>query len=56
MEQLNKEPVQDHPVIFRTDSNHPGEVTAYPAIHLSRYEIEPIVWCQVNGIPIGMVR
>lgn len=64
MEQLNKEPEQDHPVILRTDSNHPGAVTAYPAVHLSRYEMgltgslsdSPYVWCRVNGINTGVVR
>ena len=57
------ESVQDQPD-FCTNFNNPGQVSSYPAIHLSRYEMgytgslsnSPYIWCNINGIQTGCAR
>lgn len=53
---FNMETTHDHPVIYRTDSNHPGQVTSYPAVRPAEYEIVKVIWCRVQGVPVGVVR
>ena len=56
--QTLKEKTQVEPVfcVHNVNSNFPEKVSSFPAIHLSKDELSPVVWCQVNGIPTGMVR
>jgi hypothetical protein len=50
------ETVQDEPFyVHNVNSNFPERIESYPAVRLSRYEMSPVIWCRVNGIPIGMV-
>jgi len=39
-ETINDEPV---PYVHNTNSNYPDKIESYPAVHLSKYELAPVI-------------
>lgn len=55
--QTVKEKPTDQPVyLYNTNSNFPEKIESFPEIHLSQYNLAPVLWCEIQGCPVGVIR